>query len=98
VPARPRVVDQKPLLGPVPRGDAGRAVATRRELEGEGAASDVERVDDQVEDAIARGPLAGRPDAVAEVLVESSRPAIPVSRDLLLDLVAHATCIRYDSP
>jgi hypothetical protein len=78
--------------------DAGDAMTTRRELEGEkaGAAANVERVErapvreDESEDAIPRGPLGRRADAVAEILVEARGPTIPVGGDLLLDGVSQA--------
>src|SRR5256885_14797146 len=61
--------------------DAGDEMAARRELEDEkaGAAADVERVElaaggnHEVEDAIPRGALGRRADAVAEICVESGR-------------------------
>ena len=73
-------------------------MTTGRELEGEkpGAAADVERVErasvceDEGEDAIPRGPLGRRADAVAEIFVEARGPTIPVGGDLLLDDVSQA--------
>jgi len=73
-------------------------VAAGRELEREepGAAAGIERVErpaageDQIEDAVPRGALVARADAVAEVVVEGRRPPIPVGGDLLLDDVSQA--------
>src|SRR5439155_24410129 len=78
--------------------DAGDAMAPAGELEGEkaGAAPGVERVEpaagrkNEIEDAIPRGALGRRADAVAEVFVESGRPPVPVRGDLLLDDVRWA--------
>ena len=77
--------------------DAGHAVSAPDELEAQeaGAAPDVERLErptageHQIEDTVPGGTLGGRADAVAEVLVESRGPAVPVRRDLLLDDVGH---------
>ncbi len=41
--------------------------------------------EDEIEDAVPGGPLGGRADAVAKVVVEAWRPPIPMGRDLLLD-------------
>src|SRR5436853_154960 len=73
-------------------------MAPAGELEGEkaGAAPGVERVElaagrkNEIEDAIPRGALGLRADAVAEVFVESGRPPVPVCGDLLLDDVRWA--------
>src|SRR5262245_66348010 len=69
--------------------DAGHAMATRRELEGEkaGAAADVESVEpapvreNESEDAIPRRPLGRRADAVAEIFVEAGQIGRASCRD-----------------
>src|SRR5437870_9448322 len=74
--------------------DTDDVMPTGRELEAEesGAATGVERLElaaagqHQIEDAIPRGALGRRADAVAEVLVEVRRPPVPVGGDLLLDV------------
>ena len=72
--------------------DAGDAMPAGRQFEAEktGAAAGVEhgerraRRDHQIEDAVPRGALGRAGDAVAEILVEARRAAIPMGRDLLL--------------
>src|SRR5262249_15754840 len=74
--------------------DAGDVMPTSRQLEAEeaGAAAGVEHAEpassgkNEIEDAIPRGALGGRADAVTEILVEVRRPPIPVGGDLSLDV------------
>ena len=72
--------------------DTDDPMAARSEFEGEktGAAADIERIQraagghHEVEDAVPGGAFGRRLDAVAEILVEMRRPAVPMGRDLLL--------------